>query len=80
MALLKELKGRWNQKPICTSVAIQVWQRYFKFDAGEGPAAADKAAQNILRFMPVLSDRTLPSALIKMLSTCGWQLRGNIDG
>lgn len=79
-ALLRDLKARWNQKPICTSVAIQVWQRYFKLDAGEGPAAADKAAQNILRFMPVLSDRTLPSAFIKALSKSGWVLRGNIDG
>merc|ERR1711879_226789 len=29
-ALLKDLVRRWDNKPICASVAIEVWQLYFK--------------------------------------------------
>lgn len=79
VALLDDLEKRWELRPICTSVAIMVWQRYFKLVSGHGPEAADVAAQHILRWMPLLSDKTLPSALIKELSKCGWVLRGNLD-
>merc|ERR1711862_166043 len=76
--LLDELHKRWENRPICTSVVIMVWQKYFEMIAGKGPQATDAAIQNILRFMPLLSDKTLPSALIKELSTCGWVIRGNL--
>jgi hypothetical protein len=77
--LLEEIHKRWDNRPICTSVIIMVWQRYFEMIAGSGPQAADMAVQNILRWMPLLSDKTLPSALIKELSKCGWVIRGNLD-
>lgn len=79
VALMQDLQRRWEMRPICTSVAIMVWQRYFKFVSGCGPEATDLAAQRILRWMPLLSDKTLPSALIKELSKCGWVMRGNLD-
>jgi hypothetical protein len=80
-ALLEGMKKRWETRPICTSVAIMVWQRYFMLSSiGSSRAeATDIAAQNILRWMPLLSDRTLPSGLIKELSKCGWVMRGNLD-
>lgn len=77
--LMEDLRRRWCRRPICSSVAIQTWQRYFELLYGSGPAGTDLAAQHILRWMPVLSDRTAPSALLKALSTCGWVLRENLD-
>jgi len=77
--LLQEIHKRWESRPICTSVIIMVWQRYFEMIAGRGPQAEDAAVQNILRWMPLFSDKTLPSALIKELSKCGWVIRGNLD-
>lgn len=76
--LLHDVKRRWSNKPICSSVAIIVWQRYFEIVSGPSPQGLDQAAQCILRWMPVLSDRTAPSALLKALSACGWVLRTNI--
>lgn len=78
-AMLEDLQMRWEKRPICTSVAIMVWQRYFMLVSSHGPDATDVAAQHILRWMPLLSDKTLPSAMIKELSKCGWVMRGNID-
>jgi hypothetical protein len=77
--LLDEIHKRWQGKPICTSVIIMVWQRYLEMAAGGGPDAPDLAAQYILRFMPLWSDSTLPSGLLKELSMCNWVMRGNID-
>lgn len=79
LALLQDVERRWELRPICSSVAIMVWQRYCKLISGNGPQAADVAAQHILNWMPLLSDKTLPSALIKELSKCGWVMRGNLD-
>jgi len=78
-ALMHDLQKRWEKRPICTSVAIMVWQRYFALSSGPGPQGIDTAVQQILRWMPLLSDKTLPSALIKELSKCGWVMRGNLD-
>lgn len=77
--MLDELHKRWDNRPICTSVIIQVWQRYFELVAGDSPEGQDVAAQNILRWMPLFCDSTLPSALIKELSKCNWVMRGNLD-
>jgi len=74
--LLEDLERRWDMRPICTSVAIMVWQRYFKI---VGSKNSDEAAKLILRWMPLFSDKTLPSALVKELSKCGWIVRGNLD-
>lgn len=74
--LMAELRESWDRDPICASVAIKVWQRYFDLAAGGND---DVAAQFILRFMPLIADQTWPSAMIKNLSKCGWVMRGNLD-
>jgi len=74
-ALLEDLRQSWDRRPICSSVAIKVWQTYFEL-ASDG---ADAAVQAILRWMPVLSDKTAPSALLKTLSTHGWVLLGSLE-
>lgn len=73
--LMEDLRRRWSKRPICSSVAIQIWQRYFDLVSGSGPTGTDLAAQQILRWMPVLSDKTAPSALLNVLSISGWVLR-----
>jgi hypothetical protein len=73
--LMAQLRTRWEQRPICSSVAILVWQRYFELVAGPMPDSDNLAAQQILRWMPVLNDKTLPSGLVNILSTRGWVLR-----
>jgi hypothetical protein len=79
--LMAELRCRWEQRPICSSVAILVWQRYFELMAGPGPEGDDLAVEQILRWMPVFNDTTAPSALVNVLSTCGWVLREcGVDG
>jgi len=77
--LMEQLRRSWDKKPICSSVAIKVWQRYFEMLCPPGPKGLDLAAQHILRWMPVLSDRTAPSMLLKTLSTCGWMLRSSFS-
>eukprot|EP00927_Polykrikos_kofoidii_P054238 TRINITY_DN48692_c0_g1_i1.p1 TRINITY_DN48692_c0_g1~~TRINITY_DN48692_c0_g1_i1.p1 ORF type:complete len:475 (-),score=61.32 TRINITY_DN48692_c0_g1_i1:117-1481(-) len=71
--LMEHLRRRWHTRPICSSVAIQVWQRYFELASQDaGPAAEDQAARAILRWMPVFADQTAPSTLLKVLSGHGW--------
>lgn len=74
-ALLEELSARWSSSPICSSVVIMVWQYYFKIACG----SSDAAAKHILRWMPLLPDKTMPSVLLKVLTKLGWVLRGNLD-
>mmetsp|Transcript_49254 Transcript_49254/g.136890 ORF Transcript_49254/g.136890 Transcript_49254/m.136890 type:complete len:449 (-) Transcript_49254:77-1423(-) len=76
--LMEELRRRWDKKPICSSVAIKVWQKYFEMSCNRCPDGTDLAVQCILRWMPVFSDQTAPSTLLKILSTCGWVLRGSL--
>jgi len=79
-ALLQALRECWASRPICSSVAILVWQSYFEIASSlAGPHAEDMAATQILRWVPLLSDQTTPSGLLKVLTTCGWVLRGNFD-
>merc|ERR1712014_484275 len=73
--LMEELRSRWEQRPICSSVAILVWQRYFQLAAGDSPEGDNLAVEQILQWMPVFNDTTAPSALVNVLSTCGWVLR-----
>lgn len=78
--LLEELTTRWTSRPICSTVVIMVWQYYFKIaSGGGGPASEDTTAQRILRWIPLLADKTMPSVLLKVLTTRGWVLRGNLD-
>jgi len=77
--LMEDLRRRWRRRPICSSVAIQIWQRYFELSSGTGPGGTDLAVQQILRWMPVKCDKTAPSALLKALSTAGWVLQGHVN-
>jgi len=78
--LLEDLRKSRLKRPICSSVAINVWQRYFELVSGDDPEGSDQAAQQILRWMPVWSDKTAPSALLKVLTACGWVLSGRLEG
>jgi hypothetical protein len=78
-ALLQELRERWSKPPICTSVVIMVWQMYFEIACSKRGEDEDMVAKNILQWMPVLSDLTMPSKLLQVLTSCGWLLRGNLD-
>lgn len=73
--LMDELRRSWDKKSICSSVAIKVWQKYFEMSCSSDSQGVDLAVQRILRWMPVFSDRTAPSMLLKTLSTHGWVLR-----
>uniref|UniRef100_A0A7S1AFN9 Uncharacterized protein n=1 Tax=Noctiluca scintillans TaxID=2966 RepID=A0A7S1AFN9_NOCSC len=74
--LLQELQKRWKAQPICSSVAIIVWQKYFLEKSREADPSfgEDLAVQQILRYMPVYCDNTTPSSLLKTLTSCGWVL------
>jgi len=71
--LLEDLRRRWEQRPICAALCIKVWQMYFELK-GQDAGNIDEAVQEILRWMPVYSDRTTPSALLKALTVHGWML------
>jgi len=71
--LLEDLRKRWDQRPICAALCIKVWQMYFELK-GQETGKLDEAVQEIIRWMPVYSDRTTPSALLKALTAHGWML------
>jgi hypothetical protein len=73
-ALFEDLRGRWDEKPICASVCVKVWQMYFEL-LGREAGRPDEALAQILRWMPVYSNRITPSALLKVLTARGWELR-----
>uniref|UniRef100_A0A7S1SEB1 Uncharacterized protein n=1 Tax=Alexandrium catenella TaxID=2925 RepID=A0A7S1SEB1_ALECA len=75
LELMEDLRRSWCKKPICSSVAIKVWQKYFEMSTGQ--QGTDLAVQRILRWMPVFGDRTAPSMLLETLSTHGWMLRSH---
>lgn len=80
LKLLVELRERWTSRPICSSVVIIAWQIYFEIVCSSaGPHMEEFAINHILRWVPVFSDSTAPSVLLKTLTKCGWVLRGNID-
>lgn len=67
--LLREIKDAWDEAPICTSVAVAFWQRVLcHFAQATGQAELDL----ILRWMPVMADRCLPSDLVEALRKCGF--------
>jgi len=92
--LLPRLRDRWARGHICSSVAIEVWQRYFEMLHGVKAAAAfagggsgteerqealDAAAvADILRWMPLKADLATPSRLVKALTACHWCLRDDL--
>eukprot|EP00746_Dinoflagellata_sp_MGD_P157157 gnl/MRDRNA2_/MRDRNA2_86121_c0_seq2.p1 gnl/MRDRNA2_/MRDRNA2_86121_c0~~gnl/MRDRNA2_/MRDRNA2_86121_c0_seq2.p1 ORF type:complete len:364 (+),score=48.65 gnl/MRDRNA2_/MRDRNA2_86121_c0_seq2:514-1605(+) len=75
--LLEKIERSWTRKPICSSVAIAVWQCYLLSAwtaAAPGPEGEDKAVEDILRWIPLICGRAAPYDLMKTLSKCGWQL------
>jgi len=71
--LLEELHKCWEKRPICSALCIKVWQMYFEVK-GQDAGQLDDAVRDILRWMPVYSDRTTPSALLQALTVRGWRL------
>jgi len=65
--LAKELRASWEGNPICTTVPIQVWQRYMFAVCGSDV----DAAVEVLRIMPCHGGRTLPSELWQNLLETG---------
>lgn len=72
--LLRDLRKRWGRRPICAALCVKVWQMYFELLGREAGLSQDRAVEQILRWMPVYSNRITPSALLKALSARGWQL------
>jgi len=77
--LLKKIRRRWESPPICSSVAITVWQMYFdEMSRDAGHWATDLAVQHILEWIPVFCDNTTPSMLVKTLTESGWVLKTSL--
>lgn len=81
--LMDSLEESWESPPICAAVAIGVWQRYLELACAASCPRGDaraSAAQHILRWMPLVADRTMPSVLVKVLTRCGWILASSPTG
>lgn len=65
--LLESLKRGWSKPPICTSLPIQVWQRYLLATT----PSEEEWPSRVLTWMPLRSDRTLPGELFQNLLTIG---------
>jgi hypothetical protein len=73
-ALRSSLHESWEARPICASLCIKVWQMYFEL-LGRAAGNPDEAVKEVLRWMPVYSNRTTPSALLKALTQRGWRMQ-----
>jgi len=74
--LLDKIRSSWKRPPICSAVAIKVWQQYFDLLHSDNP---DDATTCILRYMPVWCNATTPSSLVKTLTFHGWSLYENLE-
>mmetsp|Transcript_136767 Transcript_136767/g.346424 ORF Transcript_136767/g.346424 Transcript_136767/m.346424 type:complete len:390 (-) Transcript_136767:46-1215(-) len=74
--LLDQIRASWERPPICSAVAIKVWQQYFDSLHSDDP---DDAAICILHYMPVWCDATTPSAMVKTLTYHGWSLYESLE-
>lgn len=74
--LLKRILASWQRPPICSAVAIKVWQQHLVFTHPEDP---DGAATSILKWMPLWCDATTPSAMVKTLTHHGWSLYESLE-
>lgn len=72
---LAQICESWGTKPICTSVAIIFWQRFFCKLAvlihGD-ESLPDRSLAWIHRWMPIWADRSLPGELCDALVNAGW--------
>lgn len=69
---MEEIEASWSADPICTSIVVTFWQRYF-----HTLAIIDSIdpLQLILQFMPLLADRVLPGQLLSTMLSRGWSFR-----
>lgn len=76
---LREIKKGWAAEPICTSVVVSFWQRLLcKLAAMTGgpPESVDaKAADMIMKWMPLRADRCSPGQLMDAMQKSGWTVR-----
>lgn len=67
--MLAEIRRAWDANPICSSLVVVFWQRYLH------QAAKLRSADPldwILRWMPLVADRTLPGEMLNAMHGCGW--------
>lgn len=83
---LPKIQKYWTAKPICTSVAIVFWQRYFcklverrpesrpvvTWNGVPDSSPAEQQWNLILTWMPLKADRVLPGDLTSLLREVGW--------
>lgn len=68
---MKEIEESWQAQPICTSIVVTFWQRYFcKLARLHGTDPLNL----ILQHMPLRSDRVLPGELLSTMLSRGWSL------
>mmetsp|Transcript_15855 Transcript_15855/g.50745 ORF Transcript_15855/g.50745 Transcript_15855/m.50745 type:complete len:388 (-) Transcript_15855:195-1358(-) len=73
--LMEKIRKTWDARPICASVAIQCWQKYFDATCEE----PEEAAQWILQVMPHWCDKSTPSLMVTTLTQHSWVLLDNFD-
>jgi len=64
---LERIMHSWECRPICTSTIIRSWQRYLV----ELAKTDEEALENIIQYMPLLSDRAMPKELLNTLKETG---------
>jgi len=73
--LMDSFEAEWDKPPICSSVPIKVWQRYFLATS----QSREEAAQKILAYMPCYCSTTTPAFLTTVLSGRGWVLEDCLE-
>ena len=68
---LREIQDKWEKRPICTSVCVELWQRYLVDMAYHVAGDEKEAVELVMQYMPVYSDRVLPDELIDILKDTG---------
>lgn len=74
--LMDDYETSWESPPICASVVVKVWQRYFKALHGDN---RDAAVMDIIRYMPCFCNTITPSQLTKVLAQSGWYIVDNLE-
>jgi len=75
--VLEEIQKCWAAEPICTSVIVAFWQRYFCRLAQSSISRLDDdtlGLDMILKWMPLKADRVLPGELLVALRSHGWEI------
>lgn len=75
--LLREFQDCWKSAPICSSLPVIFWQRYFCKLSQRGHALqlfedTTSPIHLIMKYMPLKADRVLPGDLLSFLRSSGW--------